>query len=103
MAGPSGADQLVRHYSHDAWNSVSATIKLPVKGAVMGALAPILTPTETGERRSYVVSYPILRQSMAGGDFAAAIACGNPVIAKANSSHPGTTRLLAEEAHGDCR
>jgi len=65
MAGPSGADQLVRHYSHDAWNSVSATIKLPVKGAVMGALAPILTPTETGERRSYVVSYPILRQSMA--------------------------------------
>ncbi len=65
MAGPSGADQLVRHYSHDAWNSVSATIKLPVKGAVMGALAPILTPTETGERRSYVVSYPILRQSTA--------------------------------------
>ena len=27
------------------------------------------------------------------------IAAGNPVIAKANSSHPGTTRLLAEEAH----
>ena len=23
MAGPSGADPLVRHYSHDAWNSVS--------------------------------------------------------------------------------
>lgn len=65
MAGPSGADQLVRHYSHDAWNSVSATIKLPVKGALMGALAPVLTPTETGERRSYVVSFPILRQSTA--------------------------------------
>ena len=65
MAGPSGADQLVRHYSHDAWNSVSATIKLPIKGAVMGALAPILTPTETGERRSYVVSFPIVRQSTA--------------------------------------
>ena len=29
MAGPSGADATVRHYSHDAWNSVSATIKLP--------------------------------------------------------------------------
>ncbi|MBC7632607.1 SCO6880 family protein, partial [Aeromicrobium sp.] len=58
MAGPSGADQLVRHYSHDAWNPVSATIKLPVKGALMGALAPVLTPTESGERRSYVVSFP---------------------------------------------
>lgn len=65
QAGPSGADQLIRHYSHDAWNSVSATIKLPVKGALMGALAPILTPTEAGERRSFVVSYPILRQSTA--------------------------------------
>lgn len=66
LAGPSGADQLVRHYSHDAWNSVSATIKLPVKGALMGALAPILTPTEAGERRSFVVAFPILRQSTAG-------------------------------------
>ncbi len=65
LAGPSGADQLIRHYSHDAWNSISATIKLPVKGALMGALAPILTPTEAGERRSFVVSFPILRQSTA--------------------------------------
>ena len=63
MAGPSGADPAVRHYSHDAWNSVSATIKLPVKGAVMGALAPVLTPTEPGERRSFMVAYPILRRA----------------------------------------
>ena len=60
MAGPSGADPVVRHYSHDAWNSVSATIKLPVRGAAMGALAPVLTPTEPGERRSYMVAYPIV-------------------------------------------
>jgi hypothetical protein len=65
MAGPSGADQLVRHYSHDAWNSVSSTIKLPIKGAVMGALAPVLTPTESGERRSFVASFPIVRQHVA--------------------------------------
>lgn len=65
MAGPSGADPVVRHYSHDAWNSVSATIKLPDNGAVLGALAPILTPGEAGERRSMVVAYPILRQSVA--------------------------------------
>jgi NADP-dependent aldehyde dehydrogenase len=44
-------------------------------------------------------NFPFAFNSIAGGDFAAAIAAGNPVIAKANSSHPGTTRLLAEEAH----
>lgn len=65
MAGPSGADPVARHYSHDAWNSVSATIKLPVKGAMMGALAPVLTPTEPGERRSYLVAFPILASSAA--------------------------------------
>jgi len=65
MAGPSGADAAARHYSHDAWNSISATIKLPVKGAVLGALAPILAPTGTGERRSFLVAFPILSQSKA--------------------------------------
>ncbi len=43
-------------------------------------------------------NFPFAFNSAAGGDFAAAIAAGNPVIAKANTSHPGTTRLLAEEA-----
>jgi hypothetical protein len=65
MAGPSGADPVVRHYSHDAWNSVSSTIKLPVRGAVMGALAPVLTPSQPGERRSFMVAYPIVAQSKA--------------------------------------
>lgn len=44
-------------------------------------------------------NFPFAFNSIAGGDFAAAIAAGNPVIAKANSSHPGTTRLFAEIAH----
>jgi hypothetical protein len=65
LAGPSGADSSARHYSHDAWNSISATIKLPVKGAVMGALAPVLTPSEPGERRSVVVAFPIISASAA--------------------------------------
>ena len=65
MAGPSGADHAPRHYSHDAWNSISATLKLPVKGAAMGALAPVLTPTEAGERRCVLVAYPILTASAA--------------------------------------
>ncbi len=43
-------------------------------------------------------NFPLAFGSISGGDFAAALAAGNPVIAKANSSHPGTTRLLAEEA-----
>src|SRR5262245_55697012 len=43
-------------------------------------------------------NFPLAFNSASGGDFAAAIAAGNPVIAKANSSHPGTTKLLAEEA-----
>ncbi|MCA9115559.1 MAG: aldehyde dehydrogenase (NADP(+)), partial [Planctomycetaceae bacterium] len=41
-------------------------------------------------------NFPFAFNSIAGGDFAAAIAAGNPVIAKGHSSHPGTTRLLAE-------
>ncbi len=43
-------------------------------------------------------NFPFAFNSISGGDFAAAIAAGNPVIAKANSSHPGTTRLFAEAA-----
>ena len=64
-AGPSGADTAPRHYTHDAWHSVSATIKLPDKGAALGALAPVLVPSEPGERRSLVVAFPLLRQTTA--------------------------------------
>ncbi len=48
-------------------------------------------------------NFPFAFNSAAGGDFVAAIAAGNPVIAKANSSHPGTTRLFAEEAEAAAR
>jgi len=43
-------------------------------------------------------NFPFAFNSAAGGDFAAAIAAGNPVIAKGHSSHPGTTKIFAEEA-----
>ena len=43
-------------------------------------------------------NFPLAFGSASGGDFAAALAAGNPVIAKANTSHPGTTQLFAEEA-----
>ncbi len=44
-------------------------------------------------------NFPFAFNSIAGGDFAAAIAAGNPVIGKANSSHPATTERLAQLAH----
>lgn len=44
-------------------------------------------------------NFPFAFNGIAGGDFAAAIAAGNPVIAKGHSSHPGTTRIFGEAAH----
>jgi len=43
-------------------------------------------------------NFPFAFNGVSGGDFAAAIAAGNPVIAKAHSSHPSTSRIFAEEA-----
>jgi alpha-ketoglutaric semialdehyde dehydrogenase len=43
-------------------------------------------------------NFPFAFNSVAGGDFVAAVAAGNPVIAKANTGHPGTSRLLGELA-----
>ena len=43
-------------------------------------------------------NFPFAFNGIAGGDFAAAIAAGNPVLAKGHSCHPETTRLFAEAA-----
>jgi len=43
-------------------------------------------------------NFPFAFNSVAGGDFVAAIAAGNPVIAKANTGHPGTTLAFARLA-----
>ncbi len=43
-------------------------------------------------------NFPFAFSGVAGGDFAAAVAAGNPVIAKAHPLHPGTGRRLAEAA-----
>jgi NADP-dependent aldehyde dehydrogenase len=50
-------------------------------------------------------NFPFAFNGAAGGDFAAAMAAGNPVIAKGHPLHPGTSRMLAEEAFlaaGEC-
>ncbi len=43
-------------------------------------------------------NFPFAFNSVSGGDAAAALAAGNPIIAKANTGHPGTTKLLTEAA-----
>ncbi len=43
-------------------------------------------------------NFPLAFNAVSGGDFAAAIAAGNPVIAKAHPLHPRTTQILAETA-----
>ena len=48
-------------------------------------------------------NFPFAYNGVAGGDFTAAIAAGNPVIAKGHPCHPRTTKLLAEEAFAAVR
>ncbi|HVX04968.1 MAG TPA: aldehyde dehydrogenase family protein [Rhodanobacteraceae bacterium] len=44
-------------------------------------------------------NFPLAFNAVSGGDFAAAIAARNPVIAKAHPAHPQTCRALAEIAY----
>jgi hypothetical protein len=64
-AGPTQATCGMRHYNHDAWSSVTDTILLPQRGAILGALAPVLVPTIPGERRALTVFFPALGQGRA--------------------------------------
>ncbi len=84
-------------------------LRLAATAARDGSWALATIDTQAGIRSMYGAleggvavfgpnNFPFAFNSIAGGDFAAAIAAGNPVIGKANSSHPATSRLLAEEA-----
>lgn len=64
-AGPTHASTAMRCYRHGEWESVSATILLPRKGARMGALARVLVPSGPGERRSLTVFYRPVAQRTA--------------------------------------
>jgi NADP-dependent aldehyde dehydrogenase len=48
-------------------------------------------------------NFPLAFNGISGGDFVAAIAAGNPVIAKAHPSHPRTSQLMAQQAHDASR
>lgn len=83
-------------------------LRLAANAARTGSWRHAVIDTAAGIRSCYAAlgpvavfgpnNFPFAFNSVAGGDFAAAIAAGNPVIGKANTSHPGTTRILAEEA-----
>lgn len=70
-----------------------AQLTIDSKANIRSRLAAIGPVTVFGPN-----NFPFAFNSAAGGDFAAAVAAGNPVIAKGHSSHPSTTRLFAEEA-----
>lgn len=86
----------------------SNQLRQAAKAAREGSWAMPTIDTATGIRSYYAPlgpvcvmgpnNFPFAFNSIAGGDFAAALAAGNPVIAKANSSHPATTRKLGELA-----
>jgi NADP-dependent aldehyde dehydrogenase len=73
-----------------SWSTVIIDTQTNIR-AMFGAIGPV---SVFGPN-----NFPFAFNSIAGGDFAAAIAAGNPVIAKGHSAHPGTTRLFAEAAH----
>lgn len=63
-AGPATATTAMRSYRHGEWESISTTILLPRKGALIGALARALVPSQVGERRSLTVFYrPVSQQA----------------------------------------
>lgn len=47
-------------------------------------------------------NFPLAYNGCCGGDFVAALAAGNPVIAKGHPSHPQTSGLMAEHTRAAC-
>ena len=72
-----------------SWSLPTIDTKINLRSC-LGPIGPVLVIGPN--------NFPFAFSGAAGGDFAAAIAAGNPVIAKAHPLQPGTTRLLAREA-----
>lgn len=64
-AGPTTATTAMRSYRHGEWESITATVLLPRKGAVMGSLARALVPSRVGERRALTVFFRPVGQAVA--------------------------------------
>src|SRR5437763_12791464 len=75
------------------FNDTATTETIDTKANIRSVLAPLGPVVVFGPN-----NFPFAFSGAAGGDFAAAIAAGNPVISKGHPLHPGTSRMLAEEA-----
>jgi NADP-dependent aldehyde dehydrogenase len=73
----------------ETWKRATLDLKLNIRSC-LAPLGPVLIFGPN--------NFPFAFNGVSGGDFAAAIAAGNPVIAKAHPLHPNTSRLLAEQA-----
>lgn len=95
---PRTVDQL--HQAADAVRDRSwVTATVDVEAGIRSMFRPLGKPVAVFGPNNF----PFAFNGVSGGDFAAAVAAGNPVIVKAHPSHPMTTRLLAEIAHDSAR
>ena len=65
VAGPARAEAKPRAYVHDGWQSASVSVLLPPRGAIVGALAPVLSGEAVGERRCLLVAFPVMTATVA--------------------------------------
>ncbi len=72
-----------------SWSQPTIDSALNIR-SVLSALGPVLVIGPN--------NFPFAFNGMSGGDFAAALAAGNPVIVKGHPNHPNTTKMLAELA-----
>ena len=92
LAGPGRAAAPIRWYAHDAWRSVAATVLLPDRGAILGALAPILVPARPGERRCYTVFFAVVcdrKAARASASDQISAATGGALRARLGQQSPG--------------
>jgi 2,5-dioxopentanoate dehydrogenase len=67
---------------------------IDTSSGIRSILAPLRKPVAVFGPNNF----PFAFNSVCGGDAAAALAAGNPIIAKGNPAHPRTTQLLGEAA-----
>ena len=87
---PRTADQMrqgARVVRDRSWCNATIDTELDIRSrfAALGAPVTVIGPN----------NFPFAFNGISGGDFVAAVAAGNPVIAKAHPSHPATSRRLA--------
>jgi alpha-ketoglutaric semialdehyde dehydrogenase len=75
--------------TEETWRMATIDTARNIRAAAFGLGPVVIFPP---------ANFPLAYGAVTGGDFAAAIAGGNPVIAKAHAGHPSVSRLAASEA-----